>query len=132
MPEGTVVMGTRPLLVPWGACYPELALLPSALQMVTHGSLYDAATKCTFVGPMHSEAKQYQNVRVWSGERFIAGLCKETGGSCPLKSRTPQRLSAKHFKRQGEGGMWLVVANFLVLESFVLAVVHISQLKVFL
>ena len=57
-----------------GACYPELALLPSALQMVTHGSLYVAATKCTFVGPMHSEAKQYQNVRVWSGKVYCRAV----------------------------------------------------------
>ena len=32
-----------------------------------------------------SEAKQYRNVGVWSRERFSAGPCKETGGSC-LKS----------------------------------------------
>ena len=26
---------------------------------------------------MYSEAKQYQNVGVWNGEKFIAGVCKE-------------------------------------------------------
>ena len=31
----------------------------------------------------HSEAKQYQNIGVWSREGFIAGPCREMGGSCP-------------------------------------------------
>ena len=38
--------------------------------------------ECKSVCPTHSQAKQYQNVGVWSRERFIAGPCKETGGSC--------------------------------------------------
>ena len=54
-------------------------------------------TECKFVCLMHGETKQYRNVRVWSRERFIAGPCKETDGLCPQKSRTPQRVSAKHF-----------------------------------
>ena len=29
--------------------------------------------------PTHSEAKQYQNIGVWSRERFIAGSFKENG-----------------------------------------------------
>ena len=33
--------------------------------------------KCKFMCPMHSEDKQYQNVGVWSRDRFIAGPCKE-------------------------------------------------------
>ena len=97
-------MGTRPLLVPWGhvtlsslscpllfrwshmgAC---MWLLPNALSWV----------QCT-VKPNNTKTSEF------GVERFIAGLCKETGGSCPLKSCTPQRLSAKHFKRQGEGGI---------------------------
>ena len=32
--------------------------------------------------PTHSEAKQYQTVGVWSRKMFIAGPCKEMGGSC--------------------------------------------------
>ena len=39
----------------------------------------------------------HQNVRVWSRERFIAGPCKEMGGSCPEKPQAPRRVSAKHF-----------------------------------
>jgi len=30
-----------------------------------------------------------QNLRVWSRERFIAGPCKEMGGSGPSKPLTP-------------------------------------------
>ena len=33
--------------------------------------------KHKFLCPMHSEAKQTQNIRVWSRQRFIAGACKE-------------------------------------------------------
>ena len=40
--------------------------------------------------PKHSEAKQYQNVGVWSRERFIAGPCKETGGSYLKTPKLPE------------------------------------------
>ena len=69
---------------------------------------------------MHSEAKRCQNVRAWSRERLTTGPCKETGGSCLKKPQTPQKLSAKPFYRKGEGGVWLVVANFLVSDSLFL------------
>ena len=39
----------------------------------------------------------------------------------------PPGKSAKHFQRQDEGGVWLVVANFLVSESFVLAAALLGQ-----
>ena len=35
--------------------------------------------------PTHSEAKQYQNIRVWSREEFTAEPHKEMGGSCLKK-----------------------------------------------
>ena len=35
-----------------------------------------------------------------------------------LKTRTTQKLSAKSFYRKCEGGVWLVVANFIVIGSF--------------
>ena len=47
--------------------------------------------------PTHSEAKRYQNVRVWSRERLATGPCKETGGSCLKKPQTPQKLLANPF-----------------------------------
>mgnify|MGYP007134257398 CR=1 FL=1 len=70
--------------------------------------------KCKFMCLMNSEAKQNQNVGVWSRERFsfIAGPCKEMVVHA-IKSQTPQKLSAKPFCRKGEGGAWLV-SNFLV------------------
>ena len=74
-------------------------------------------TKLISVRPTDSKAKQYQNMGVWSRESFIAGPCKETGGSCLKKTRTPRKLSAKPFYRKGEGGAWLVVANFLMSDS---------------
>ena len=68
----------------------------------------------------------------WSRERVMAGQCKEGGGSCPQNPQLLKIVSAKHFKRPGEGGAWLVVANFLVSESFALAVVHRGQLSMVL
>lgn len=47
-----------------------------------------------------------------------------------LKTRTLRRLSAEPFYRKGEGGVWLVVANFFALGSFVLAAVHVGQVTV--
>ena len=42
-------------------------------------------------------------------------------------STEPPGKPAKHFQRQDEGGVWLVVANFLVSESFVLAAALLGQ-----
>ena len=64
-----------------------------------------------------------ENVRVWRRESFIAGPTKENRWLMPPQTPNSWRVSAKHFKRQGEGGVWLVGANFLVWESFVLAAV---------
>lgn len=61
------------------------------------------------VCPMHSGVKQHSKVGAWSRERFSAGPCKGMSGSCP---QTPWKLSAKAFQRQGEEGVWLVVADF--------------------
>lgn len=70
--------------------------------------------------PMHSEAKQYENISIWSREEFTA----EPGGSCLKNSRT----SWKPFYRQGEGGVWLVVAN-LVSEPLFLRSGHNVPVK---
>ena len=71
---------------------------------------------------------------LWFGgqRKVYCRTVQKMGGLCPLKSQTPQRVSAKHFQRQGEERTWLVVADFLVLESFVLAAVHIGQVTMFL
>ena len=52
------------------------------------------------------------------------------GGSCP---QTPNsgRVAVKHLEMQDEEGARLVVANFLVLESFVLVAVRIGQVTMF-
>ena len=44
------------------------------------------------------------------------------------KSLTPKKILTKHCSSHGEGGEWLVVANVLVKESFVLVALHISQI----
>jgi len=52
-------------------------------------------------------------ISVWSREKFIAGPCKEKCGLCPQTPKFPEGfLSAKHFQKPGERGMWFVVANF--------------------
>ena len=56
--------------------------------------------------PTHSEAKQYQNVGVCSRERFIAGPCKETGGSCLKNPELPESFQQSPFVgkvREGRG-----------------------------
>lgn len=78
--------------------------------------------------PMHTEGKQHQNIWVWNREMFIARLRKEKGGLCQKKKKkpwTPLWVSAKHFYRQSEGGARLVVENFFLLDSVVLAAVYI-------
>ena len=62
---------------------------------------------------MHIEAKQYQNIRVWSRERFIEGQARRQVAPA-LKPPNSQKFSAKPCFRKGEGGMCLVVTNFLV------------------
>ena len=47
-------------------------------------------TEHKFVCLMHSEAKQYQNVGVWSREMFIAGQSKEKGGGWAHAPQTPE------------------------------------------
>lgn len=58
--------------------------------------------KCKSVFLTHSETKQYQNVRVWSRERFISEPCKEMGYSC-LKTQLPESLKQSPYKK-GERG----------------------------
>ena len=49
------------------------------------------------VCPTHSEAKQYPNVGVWNRERFIAGPCKEMGGSCLKNPKLPESFQQRPF-----------------------------------
>ena len=71
----------------------------------------------------HTVRQKNENVRVWRRESFITEPTKENRWLMPPQTPNSWRVSAKHFKRQGEGGVWLVGANFLVWESFVLAAV---------
>ena len=49
------------------------------------------------IEPHDSEVKQYQNVGVWSTERFIAGPCKELGVLCLKNSELPKMFSSQAF-----------------------------------
>ena len=72
--------------------------------LLLHRHLCSSVTQCKSVWPTNSEAKLYQNVGVWSSERFTAETGKEMDSSYP-KPRTP-----KSFKENwSEGGVWLVV-----------------------
>ena len=57
----------------------------------------DNVIKHKSVCPTHNEAKRYQNVRVWSRERFTAGPCKETGGPCFRNPELPERFQQSPF-----------------------------------
>ena len=71
------------------------------------------------------------NNKVWSRERFIAGPFQEMGGSCLKNPELPKSFQAKPFYWKGEGGAWLVVAHFLVLDPLFLRSGH-GQVMMFL
>ena len=48
---------------------------------------------------------------IWSRERFIAGLCKKTGGSCPKKPLDPEALAKLFLKPSEKGGLQRVVSG---------------------
>ena len=75
--------------------------------------------------PMHTEAKQYQNIKVWSRKRFIEGHARRQVAPA-LKPLNSQKLSAKPYFRKGEGGMCLAVANFLVSDPLFQRSIHSS------
>ena len=55
---------------------------------------------------MHSEAKQYHNVGVWSRERLIAGPSKETDDSRLKNPKLPKSFRQSSFigkVREGHG-----------------------------
>ena len=73
---------------PTGAVYTEeeVRAFDTRIQKVANKPI-DYTMEYKFDGtfplcPRHTEAKHHQNVGVWSRERFTAGHCKETGGSC--------------------------------------------------
>ena len=68
---------------------------------------------------MHSEAKQYLNVRVESRERFIAGLCKEMSGSCLKEPELSKRFQQIPFKDKERKGL-TACHELLVLDPLLL------------
>jgi len=54
----------------------------------------------------HSEAKQHQDVGVWSREMFITGSGKQIGHWCPKYSKLPEGFQQSIFKgklKEGHG-----------------------------
>ena len=83
----------------WGHVTIQRSVLAGALLQAATGSTYHslvALLKSKLLCLMYSEAKQYQNARVWNRERFITGPMKEMVAHAP-KCQIPQRVSAKHF-----------------------------------
>ena len=77
------------------------------VRLVCARGLSFSVIKCKSVCLTHSETKQYQNVRVWSRERFIAEPCKETGGSClkkKKKNQLPESLKQSPLIGKGREG----------------------------
>ena len=56
-------------------------------------------TKYKFQCPMHSEARQTETLE-WGRERFIAGSCKELGGSCLKDAKLSEGFWQSIFKGQ--------------------------------
>ena len=62
------------------------------------GSWGGSAIEHKSVCPTYSEAKRYQNVGVWSKERFMAGPCKDNGWLMPPE--TPEEFQQSMLKGQ--------------------------------
>ena len=104
----------------------HISCLPAGCQLLAKVNCAEQQSLVLFMCPMHSEAKQkHQSLeqrkvycRAKQGDRWLV----------PSKPQTPRSVLAK----QGEGGMWLVLANFLMQESIVLVAGHIGQVTMFL
>ena len=76
--------------------------------------------KCQCTCQMHSKGKQYPTVRIWNRESFIEGNARGWISHALKKTQTPQKPSAKTFYRKDEGGVWIMIANFLVSNPLLL------------
>ena len=59
-------------------------------------------------------------------------MYKEMGGSCPKNPKVTESFQQVPLKAKGEGWAWLVVTDFLALESFVIAAVCEGLVTMFL
>ena len=69
--------------------------------------------------------------KLWSLEQRKFYCRAMQGEQAPQIPNSPKGFS-KALLKQGEGGAWLVVADFLVSASFVLTSVHVGQVMMFL
>jgi len=79
--------------------------------------------------PTHSEARQTETYDFGAQKGLLQGHSRRMGGSCPPRPHTLLGFQQSIFKGKVRGGLWLVVPNFLVWESFVLAAVHIGPVN---
>ena len=103
-------------------------LTTAVAQAQARGALNDEKVhiyviECKSVCLLHSEAKQYQSIGIWSRERFTAGLQKELGGSCLKIPKLPQSFQQSPFLGKVREA-WLVVANILVSDPLFLHSSH--------
>ncbi|XP_057392841.1 5'(3')-deoxyribonucleotidase, mitochondrial isoform X4 [Balaenoptera acutorostrata] len=81
------------------------------------------------VCPMHSEAKRYQNVRVWNRERSTAGPCKEMDGSCLKNPKLPKSFQQSPFLGKEKAiSIWESENFFFDLEPLPGAVEAVKQM----
>ncbi|XP_059763552.1 5'(3')-deoxyribonucleotidase, mitochondrial isoform X8 [Balaenoptera ricei] len=81
------------------------------------------------VCPMHSEAKRYQNVRVWNRERSAAGPCKEMDGSCLKNPKLPKSFQQSPFLGKEKAiSIWESENFFFDLEPLPGAVEAVKQM----
>ena len=66
-------------MVPRHTVVPKQNAVQGFVECPRLSAVAEFITKSKFVCLMPSEAKQYQNVGVWSRERVIAGPCKDKG-----------------------------------------------------
>ena len=84
------------------------------------------------MGLAHSKAKQYQNSDFGIEKVLLQVHAKRRADCSPQILNCPKGFSKVLLKDKVRNGAWLVVANFLVSESFVLTAVHVGQGRRFL
>ena len=84
------------------------------LLMQDHAFSVDMVTKTPACVPDAQWGQTISNRRSLKQAKFHWGRCKEMNGSGHKNTQTPQRPSAKTFSRKEEGGVWIIIADFLV------------------
>ena len=81
----------------WGCSEPGLQLCPQGTPGPSRILWAACCIESMSICLMHSVVKQYKNVRVWSRKSFIAGPCKQRGGSCVKTPKLPKSSQQSPF-----------------------------------